>query len=171
MKRRRISLVSVVSVLCVASMAALGAENIWPRRVGIAWVSPGRVYSAEVYSEYGELTFWCGKATLRTNRFYPAGLSAVPAGQGYPGAYIQRPWRLAGICYWGPAANGVYLYAVSVPYLWVTVLTLPALCARVITARRRRRAAAIGKCVNCGYDLRATPDRCPECGAVPTTAR
>ena len=36
----------------------------------------------------------------------------------------------------------------------------------VARARRRRLTERQGRCAKCGYDLRATPDRCPECGEV-----
>ena len=59
----------------------------------------------------------------------------------------------------------------SLPIWPVAVATavLPALWLR-LTLRDRRRVKE-GLCRTCGYDLRGTLERCPECGAVPAGIR
>jgi hypothetical protein len=57
-------------------------------------------------------------------------------------------------------------FFLGVPY-WFTMLLAAAMPAKwFVHVRRRRSRVARGLCVRCGYDLRESPKRCPECGAV-----
>jgi hypothetical protein len=49
----------------------------------------------------------------------------------------------------------------------IAVLLLPMGLWAGIGWRQRRRMKA-GHCASCGYDLRATPEKCPECGSIPS---
>ena len=59
---------------------------------------------------------------------------------GYSGQLIVKHWFIAMVFAIAPA------YWFFSPY------------------RRRAKRLRLGLCSHCGYDLRATPDRCPECG-------
>ena len=67
--------------------------------------------------------------------------------------------------------NGDFGYSVlRIPFWALTVLFAvpPAVVVRRATSRRIRaaRRVACGLCPACGYDLRTTPQHCPECGYV-----
>jgi hypothetical protein len=80
-----------------------------------------------------------------------------------PGLFIERgapptPGQ------WGDSGFWLYL---GIPYWLLTalLLPLPSLC---LVRFLRLRVKGVGCCRACGYDLRATPGRCPECGETPT---
>ena len=72
--------------------------------------------------------------------------------------------------YWAAPSWSTHAVEYAVHYWLVTALLGVAPAVRVVAVWRRRRRAAIGQCPTCGYDLRATPDRCPECGGVSAAA-
>jgi len=63
-------------------------------------------------------------------------------------------------------AEKLSFYAFSMP--WWAAIVVPLVLPVIVGVRRYfSRAKPAGHCPTCGYDLRATPDRCPECGTVP----
>ena len=98
-------------------------------------------------------------------------------------AFSPVDYRSGAFSGWGPVrwysenrsrpSDGYYARGVHVGVShWL--VALPLLVPPVVWLarfRRTRRARRTGACPGCGYDLRATPGRCPECGAVPAPVK
>jgi hypothetical protein len=70
---------------------------------------------------------------------------------------------------------GVYILG-SYPWLgWLSVglfvTAMVMLIIRIDFPHLLSERTNSGHCATCGYDLRATPERCPECGTMPPTAK
>jgi hypothetical protein len=74
-------------------------------------------------------------------------------------------WAGAGTSYDGGNGGRIRDLYIGIPF-WLTLLVTAVIPMRRFYVFRRDRRLP-GFCVKCNYDLRATPDRCPECGSVP----
>jgi hypothetical protein len=111
-----------------------------------------------------------------------AGMNQPPAGSGGLPYIVQTlsRWDATGIVYHrfnltlgrgpqAPVLGRFVQFQLSGGWSLLVSVILLALCVTVFL-RQRRRERDPNRCRNCGYDLRATPERCPECGLVPAAS-
>jgi hypothetical protein len=176
-------LLHVPVLLCLSLLSLLLCAAVaW-----LTWVPPGRgahcfyrtpggtYYAVSVY--LGVIAFERSTETIvdeRTRRGQPK--LAWGHSSGFR-AFLPPPqstWNRLGFWHWPNSMrivnenNEVIRHETWMAPRWLVLvaLTVPAWPWLLIRLRRRKRQIR-GLCPACGYDLRATPGRCPECGAVP----
>jgi hypothetical protein len=177
MRRRLFTLLSALSLLlCLGTWALWLWASYTHAAEEITWGS-GRHVIVHVTTEMGRLTVWVERSDEPAEDF-PKSL------KGFHWSETESILNPDNFGVWETSDSrfhrGGFGYATSedghirfvmIPLAAMVLAT--ALIPAVFAVRRWRRGrnCAAGRCLACGYDLRATPDRCPECGVVPIAPR
>jgi len=183
MKRRLLNLATLLSLLfCVATCV------LWVRSYQVGdWLTWRPFYDDPRFHQLGEGVLWTGSGHVAVGKIaYADELRSWDqkrpdvtwawgsiAGQvdpaDLPTSVPSKHWAGFGISGREMATHAhEWRWLVWFP-LWLPACLFAAVPALRLYRRVRRRYAA-GHCPRCGYDLRATPDRCPECGDRPSVS-
>lgn len=164
MRRWIFNVASLVSLLLWVGMVTLWARSfVWSD--AIEWSHP----SALAAEQYKFITVVSVPGGLCVNVDDPtATANAVRPPEWSFGAHRQT--KGLSNCWWFHGSterdkDGVGYFTTALIPDWpliVGLLILPSLFARKWFRQSRRISELL--CPTCGYDLRATPERCPECG-------
>jgi hypothetical protein len=184
MLRRLFILLSLISLILCLALIALCLRGFW--RHDFFEYSDGGVRDHTGVRASGFVSGWTGTSvTLASVTAHsPASLPYVsPQGFHWTSGprlsrmyFSERRWLGFGLPRtdnWVDPLLGTTnsRSTVLIPYWFLILLTsiLPALFAifaiRTHRARVREKRSRLGLCQTCGYDLRASKDRCPECGS------
>jgi hypothetical protein len=174
MPRKRLLILKIgcfVALACCALVALQWARVVPP--LGISWgdgnrpggtgYSFGMLDGSLILETLYGVTPWAPGTAGSTIKFGGAPISFAGFG------YRRYDIRLT-------TPNGTFLPGtygtqkrLSIAPVWMLLLALGAagLCRKLwLNQRRRERETTNQLCQACGYDLRATPQRCPECGTA-----
>ncbi len=70
----------------------------------------------------------------------------------------------------GKMFGTIKYHFLSIPFWFLLLLTAIATALLFRARRRLSRRSKLGHCLSCGYDLRESKDKCPECGTAVTAA-
>ena len=169
---------AAASLLLGLATVALWVVSYWQYNL-IAYEAYSGI-GTEVISISGRMVFYHYNSYQHDPPPQDFGFEFIPT-QSPMGVRMQREfdfsvsrhwWNRLGFFYLSKPVLGpnTSLVVISLPHWFVICIWALASFALVRSWQRRhlaRKRLAEGHCLVCGYDLRATADRCPECGTVP----
>jgi hypothetical protein len=171
MKRWLFNIAAAVSLLLCVAMIVL-----WVRSCYLGTMCGYLLNTSRIHANDDALI-----ASLQGKLIYVIFRENVPAGSSlrsfiikdfkiYPASGPTATWRWGSFFYNHEFDAGSDFRGWGAPY-WFLTAFFAVMPIKGLVRWRRTSRYTDGLCSSCGYDLRAMPERCPECGTVPNTIK